>query len=122
MSHIVTVETQVRDAAAVLEACARLRWRAPQFGNHRLFVTSVDGLAVYAPDWRFPIVCDLPSGRLHYDNYGGVWGDVKELDRFKQRYAVEKATIEARKLGRSVLEQSLPDGTVKLTISAGVDA
>jgi hypothetical protein len=122
VSHIVVIETQVRDAAAVLDACARLRWRTPQFGNHRLFVTSVDGLAVYAPDWRFPIVCDLPSGRLHYDNYGGLWGNELELDRFKQRYAVEKATQEARRLGRSVIEQTLTDGTIRLEISAGVDA
>ena len=122
MSHIVSVQTQIRDAAAVVTACATLSWRPPQFGNHRLFVTSVDGLAVYAPDWRFPIVCDLPSGRLHYDNYGGLWGNESELDRFRQRYACEKATQEARRLGRSVIEQSLSDGTIKLTISAGVDA
>ena len=69
---------------------------------------------MFPPAWRFPVVCELATGKLHYDNYQGRWGAEKELDRFKQRYAVEKATIEARRLGRSVLEQSLSDGTVKL--------
>jgi hypothetical protein len=31
-------------------------------------------------------------------------------------YAVEKCRIEARKAGRSVTEQTLADGSVKLTI------
>ena len=122
MSHIVTVETQVRDAVAVAAACEKLSWQRPLEGKHRLFTQTVSGLAVFPPAWRFPVVCELATGKLHYDNYQGRWGDEKELDRFKQRYAIEKATIEARRLGRSVIEQSLSDGTVKLTISAGVDA
>ncbi len=122
MSHIVTVQTQIRDAAAVVAACARLRWKPPLEGSHRLFSATVQGLAVFAPNWRFPIVCELPTGRLIFDNFEGRWGDPKELDRFKQRYAVEKATIEARRLGRSVLEKQLADGSVKLTISVGAEA
>lgn len=62
------------------------------------------------------------AGNCCYDNYRGHWGNEKELNRFRQRYAVEKATIEARRLGRSVFEQPLEDGTIRLTISAGVDA
>ncbi len=121
MSHIVSIETQVRDAAAVVAACSHLRWKPPLEGSHRLFSAQVNGLAIFPPNWRYPVVCELPTGRLIYDNYSGVWGDEKELDRFKQRYAVEKATIEARRLGRSVLEQQLADGSVKLTISVGAD-
>lgn len=121
MSHIVTVETQVRDAEAVAAACEHLKWRKPLEGEHKLFTRSMHGLAVFPPAWHYPVVCELTTGKLHYDNYQGYWGDEKELDRFKQRYAVEKATIEAHRLGRSVLEQPLEDGTIKLTISAGVD-
>jgi hypothetical protein len=33
--------------------------------------------------------------------------------------AVEKARIEARKRGHSVVEQSLADGSIKLTINVG---
>lgn len=122
MSHIVTVQTQVRDAAAVVAACANLRWQPPLEGSHRLFSAQASGLAVFPPNWRFPVVCELLTGRLLFDNFEGHWGDPKELDRFKQRYAVEKASMEARRLGRRVLEQQLADGSVKLTISVGADA
>ena len=44
------------------------------------------------------------------------WGDQKALDRFLQAYAAERAKIEARKKGYSVTEQSLQDGSIKLTI------
>jgi hypothetical protein len=33
--------------------------------------------------------------------------------------AVEKAAIEARRRGHSVVEQALPDGSIKLTINVG---
>ncbi|MFO1065510.1 MAG: DUF1257 domain-containing protein [Pirellulales bacterium] len=122
MSHIVTVHTQIRDAEAVSVACRRLSWQQPVCGKHQLFTSQVEGLAVHPPRWRFPIVCELDTGSLRYDNYGGVWGDERDVDRFKQAYAVEKASIEARKLGRSVYEQTLADGTVKLSISAGATA
>ena len=38
------------------------------------------------------------------------------LDRFLQAYAVEKAKLEARNRGHSVTEQSLSDGSIKLTV------
>ena len=41
---------------------------------------------------------------------------MKELDHFLQAYAAERAKIEARKKGYSVTEQSLQDGSIKLTI------
>ena len=50
------------------------------------------------------------------DTYGGVWGDQKELDKLLQAYAVCKAALEARKQGHSVTEQTLADGSIKLTI------
>ena len=56
------------------------------------------------------------AGEVKFDNYGGHWGDRKELDRFLQAYAIEKAKLEARKKGHSVTEQALADGSIKLTI------
>ena len=116
MSHIVSVRTKIRDRQAVESACSRLKWPQPVTGSHRLFSTTVEGLGVRAPRWQYPIVCDLQSGQLSYDNYEGRWGDPAELDRFKQSYAVEKTKIEARRQGRSVSELTLSDGTVQLTV------
>jgi hypothetical protein len=41
------------------------------------------------------------------------------LDAFKQAYAVERAKLEARKHGYTVREQSLSDGSIRLTINQG---
>ncbi|MBX7165137.1 MAG: DUF1257 domain-containing protein [Pirellulales bacterium] len=116
MSHIVTIETQVRDRAAVAAACRRLQLAEPTEECVRLFSGSVTGLAVRLRDWKFPVVCDLKEGRVHFDNYEGGWGDRRELDRFLQAYAVEKARLEAHRHGHSIVEQRLPDGSIKLTI------
>jgi hypothetical protein len=44
------------------------------------------------------------------------WGKQCELDRLMQAYAVEKARLEARRQGHTITEQSLADGSVKLTV------
>ncbi|NQT40154.1 MAG: DUF1257 domain-containing protein [Planctomycetes bacterium] len=116
MSHIATIKTQVRDAAAVRAACRRLGLPAPEQGTVKLFSGEATGLAVQLPDWTYPVVCDTASGQLRYDNFEGRWGDPKHLDGFKQAYAVAKAKIEARRRGHSTTEQTLPDGSIKLTI------
>jgi hypothetical protein len=116
LSHIVTIKTEVRDAAAIRAACQRLRLDLPIQGKARLFSGEAEGFAVQLPDWQYPVVCDTATGKLHYDNFSGRWGEQKHLDRFLQAYAVEKAKIEARKKGHTVAEQQLPDGSIKLSI------
>lgn len=116
MSHIVTIQTLVRDATAVAAACSRLELPPPAERTVQLFGETAQGLAVVLPDWRYPVVCDLASGALRYDNYQGFWGDQAQLDRFLQAYAAEKAKLEARRNGHTVTEQLLPDGSLKLTI------
>ncbi len=119
MSHIVIVETQVRDPAAIQAACQRLRLPQPVQGTHRLFTNSATGLAVQLPKWRYPAVCDLGTGQVQYDNFRGHWGEQKHLDAFLQAYAVEKAKVECRRKGHTCAETSLSDGSIKLTISVG---
>ena len=119
MSHIVQIQTEVRDAAAIRAACSRLKLPAPVFGQTELFSGSKTGWAVQLPEWRYPIVCDLATGKVDFDNYGGRWGEQEQLDRFLQSYAVEMTKIEARKKGHAVIEQPLADGSIKLTINVG---
>lgn len=119
MSHIVKIKTEIRDAAAVRAACQRRRLPQPVDGTHKLFSGEATGLAVQLPDWRYPVVCELSSGQLFYDNFEGRWGDQQHLDGFLQSYAVERARIEARKQGHTVTKQQLADGSVKLTINVG---
>jgi len=116
LSHIVEIQTKVRDAAAVRAACHRLGLPLPVHGIAQLFSGEATGLAVELPDWRYPVVCDTETGQLSFDNYEGRWGEQKHLDAFLQSYAIEKCRIESRKKGHTMTEQSLPDGAVKLTI------
>lgn len=119
MSHIVQIQTEVRDPAAITAACQRLKLPHPQHGTVTLFETPVTGWQVRLPKWSYPVVCDTTSGQVKYDNYGGRWGDRVHLDRFLQAHAVEKARIEARKQGHTVTEQPLTDGSIKLTVQIG---
>jgi hypothetical protein len=72
MSHVVQIQTEVRDPVAIRSACERLKLPAPTQGSHRLFSGEVVGLGVDLPNWRYPVVCDTQSGELRFDNYGGV--------------------------------------------------
>ena len=67
----------------------------------------------------YPVVIDTTSGQARYDNDNGTWEAQAQLDLFLQMYAVERAKIEARKKGHHVTEQSLSDGSIKLTIRVG---
>ena len=119
MSHIVEIQTEVRDVAAVNAACQRLGLPAPVNKTAKLFSGEATGLAVELPDWQYPVVCDLSSGEVRFDNFNGRWGEQKHLDALLQFYAVEKARIEARRAGHSLTERQLADGSIKLTINVG---
>ena len=119
MSHIVRVQTQVRDAAAVSAACRRRELPEPLTGKHKVFQDEVEGLAVRLRGWNFPAVCQLETGAVVFDNYNGRWGRQVELDQFVQAYAVEKTRIETRRRGHSVTEQTLTDGSIKFTVQVG---
>jgi len=122
MSHIVTIRTEVRDREAVGRACRRLGLAEPIDGEAKVFTVQKKGLLIHLSDWEFPIVCDLRSGQVEYDNYDGHWGDQSRVGEFLQAYAVEKATLEARKRGHSVVEQPLPDGSIRLMIGVAGEA
>jgi hypothetical protein len=119
VSHVVQIQTEIRDPVAIRAACGRLSLPEPVFGETTLFSSSAVGWAVRLPEWRYPIVCHVATAKIAFDNFEGRWGDPKQLDRFLQGYAVEKARIEARRKGYTVTEQSLADGSIKLTIQVG---
>ena len=119
MSHIVTIHVQVTDMEAIKSAARRLNLKEPVHGKAEIFQTQVEGVIVELPDWIYPVVCVLDTGEVKYDNFDGQWGDQKYLDRFVQTYCIEKATLEARRKGYSVVEQPLADGSVKLTVNLG---
>ena len=119
MSHVVEIQTQVKDAAAAQAACQRLKLEPPIEDNAQLFSGEATGLIVQLPGWQYPVVFDTKTGEAKYDNYGGKWGEQQQLDHFLQAYAVEATKIQARRKGHSVTEQPLADGSIKLTVQVG---
>jgi hypothetical protein len=119
VSHIVEIKTEIRDEAAVKAACTRLQLAAPEHKTVRLFNATVTGLSVQLPGWQYPVVCNIQTGQIQYDNYNGHWGEQKHLNAFLQGYAVEKAKIEARKKGHSVSETRLEDGSIRINVRVG---
>ncbi|MFV0443283.1 MAG: DUF1257 domain-containing protein [Planctomycetaceae bacterium] len=119
MSHIVQIQSELRDPVAVAAACERLRLPPPVLGDARLYSGAKTGWQVRLPGWRYPVVCDVDSGRADYDNFGGRWGELSQLHRLLQAYAVEKTRLEARRRGHVVTEQPLADGSIRVTVQIG---
>ena len=119
MSHVLTIESQIRDPAAITLACERLKLPPPRHGLFQLFSAQAIGWGVQLRNWRYPVICQTESGQLQYDNFEGRWGEISHLNAFLQRYAVEAARLAARLEGHTVLEQSLADGSIKLLIQVG---
>ncbi len=116
MSHVVSIRTQVRDLLAIRSACRRLHLSEPVFGPTKLFTNVKTGWAVALLDWTYPVVCNVETGNVEFDNYQERWGKQVELDRFLQAYAVEKAKIEARKAGHTATEHLLADGSIRVCV------
>jgi hypothetical protein len=115
----IEIKTEIRDEQAIRAACVRLQLAAPEHKTVRLFNATATGLCVQLPAWNYPLVCNLQTGQVQYDNYGGLWGEQSRLNSFLQAYAVEKAKIEARKKGHSVTETALQDGSIRVTVRVG---
>ena len=119
MSHVVQIQTQVRDASAVRAGCRRLGLAEPVEGEFKLYRQTVSGLGVRLHQWKYPVVFDLVTGESKFDNFDGHWGKQERLDEFLQAYAVEKTKIESRRRGYAVTEQTQEDGSIKLTVQVG---
>jgi hypothetical protein len=119
LSHIVEIKTEIRDEQAIRAACVRLQLATPEHKTVRLFNATATGLCVQLPGWNYPVVCEIQSGGLKYDNYQGHWGEQKHLNSFLQAYAVEKTRIEARRKGHRVTEAKLEDGSIRVTVHVG---
>lgn len=121
MSHVVTIETEIRDVSALSAACRRLGLVEPVLETAKLFSGESTGYCVQLPEWRYPVVCDLANGKIEFDNYAGHWGEQRQLDALLQAYAAESVKLQARRQGHAVREQSLADGSLKLTVEIGGD-
>ncbi len=122
MSHFTTIQTQIRDIAALREACRELgvelieNAEARGYGTNKHrgeYVIALKGPYDIAlnrqPDGTYGLTTDWWDG--HVEKEVG-----KDYGKLLQLYGVHKAMREARQRGYSVQRAALNDGSVKLTI------
>lgn len=122
MSHITTIkDILIKDLKVLAIAVKRLK--TAQLSTHqeqpvKLYqeepVMAVGQISL--PGWRYPVLISK-TGEIHYDNYGGLWGDISELNKLKQVYGVEKAKQLARLQGYTCNEKTKQDGTILLEMT-----
>ena len=122
MSHFTTIQTQIRDIAALRAACTELGVEvlensvARGYGsntNKGDFVIRLKGPYDIAlnrqPDGTLGLTTDWWGG--HVEREVGV-----KYGRLLQLYGVHKARIEAHRKGYTVRRQTLGDGSIKLVM------
>ncbi len=122
MSHFVTVETQIKDVAALKAACRELGLGVQENAEargyaanrqHGDFVITLKGpydIAVNRKqDGTFGLTADQWQG--HVAKEVGV-----NFTKLMKLYSVHKVLIEAKRKGHTVRRQDLKDGSVKLTV------
>jgi len=113
MSHTMNVSIEMNDKAAILAAAKRLGYKVEE-GPHKLYASTEEGIGVWLPDWRYPIV--VQEKKIAMDNYNGRWGSETEVNKFRAYYGLEKAKAEARKKGYRVWEKMNDKNELELKI------
>jgi hypothetical protein len=122
MSHFTSIQTQIKDIAALRAACTELGVEllenavARGYGsntNKGDYVIKLKGPYDIAlnrqPDGTYGLTTDWWDGHVEKEvgaNYG----------RLLQLYGVHKARIEAQRKGYTVRRQTLGDGSIKLVL------
>ena len=122
MSHFTTIQCQIKDIAALRDACQELGLElienadARGYGTNRRtgdFVIKLKGPYDIAlnrqPDGAYGLTTDWWEGHVERE-VGGNFG------RLLQLYGVYKATREARRKGYMVQRKQQPDGAIRLVI------
>ncbi len=124
MSHTVKLKTQLTCLESIKRACNRLG-NVTVLGPGTVKFYSgkaAQGLQIKLPAWRYPIVVDIESGDVTFDNYNEHWGKQEELDKFNQAYGVEKAKYEGERNGYAITETVMTTGEIKVTLATGDNA
>ncbi len=132
MSHTMNIKTEIRDREALQVACDRLGLSGEE-GSFKFYDSDRynkrmrkhedtgirhEGIGIRLKDWEYPIVVK-DDGTIAYDNYDGQWGDIKRLEELQDAYALEKASMEARRQGYRVFETTDEQGNLQLRIRVG---
>lgn len=114
-----TVKTHFTDEATIASVCKEMKIAAPAHGKHRLYGSNqAEGVAVWLPGWSRPIVINCKDGTLAQDDMDGKHGtQLESLNKFRQLYAVHRATQAAQRQGQQVQRVIGANGHIQLRIA-----
>lgn len=119
MSHLIKLKLQIKDQDLFAQVARDLGLTVEPRASVQLYNRQMVGLAVQLSGWAFPVVVDL-VGEVYFDNFGGRWGDIAELNRLTQEYVARVVEGEARQNGQYVTyREQQEDGTLVLRVGGG---
>jgi hypothetical protein len=127
MSHVATVEIEIKDLAALEKACQKLGLEFVRDQKQfRYYAGRQDYCdhAIRVPGNQQAYEIGVRKTGKHYtlahDDFGGAGGMVKlagaGCQKIVQRYAAEASIAEARRQGYRVKEQLQTNGTIRLEL------
>lgn len=122
MSHKATLDVQFKDLEVLEKVLAdqKIEHQIAAAGEEvtaQLYQGAEKGVATLKlPQWRYPIVVKA-DGSITFDNYNGHWGDLDDLNKVRQDYALGVTTKQASRQGlRIKATHNLADGTIQLRL------
>lgn len=116
MSHSVYAALAVTQKEKLIAACDQLGYKVEQNIRHKMYDGElVFGTRVTIPGWAKPVMVDH-HGKVVYDNYGGSWGDLADLNKLAQRYSLLVEQQVAQDMGALSDFEELPNGDIRLRI------
>jgi len=116
MSHTATIKVAFTDRDILKAVCERLGLKH-KTGSHtvNLYQGSVKcDFSVTLPGWNYPIA--ITGNKVKFDNYGGKWGKMNELERLQDQYSRDVAIQKAESCGMSYDEEIDETGEITLTL------
>ena len=125
MSHFVTIQTQIRDVAALEDACAELGVELLRDAEARGYANQTrHGDLVIGLHGPYDIAANRSDENDSYELTTDWWGGHVEKEvgpeygRLLQLYGVHKTIREAQKKRLRVTRRQESDGSIKLTLAA----
>ena len=128
MSHTVEIKLELRDKEVLGQSVLKMEGNILGDGSHRLYAGQEQGWGFTLPKWKFPLVLKQ-GGELAFDSFRGLWGNEGDIERLKERYALETARGAAtaqgwlsEEIGNCLVIYHPDGGTLTVAADGSVDA
>lgn len=115
MSHIVTIQTELKNKESIQEVCKALNVQYLGQKTTKYYNTTKSGIAVQFRNWKYPVTIQ-ENGSVYFDNYQGSWGNKKDLDAFINEYSLVETVGKLKKKNLRYEVQRLKNNEIKIEV------